>query len=217
MGRGSRGSFHDIPGQLLLPLEPARQGLEPSPFERDAWRRGEDKVFFALLPGAAMAGSIFAFAEEERRRSQLDGIPRPARVLHVSLNHVGTSSALPPEVLARASQAASTVAIARFELTFDQLQSFKSEKRRPVVLLCGEGLAQLTALRAAIGEALLRQGLAQGFDTRAVPHMTLLYDTKSFADVALEAPIVMPVTDFVLVRSLYGKAEYQELGRWALR
>ncbi|WP_204322509.1 hypothetical protein, partial [Streptococcus pneumoniae] len=76
-----------------------------------------DKVVFALLPGAALAGSIFAFAQEKR------------------------------------------------------------------------------------------QGSARGFDPRAVPHMTLLDDTKSFADVVLEEPIVMPVTDFVLVRSLYGKAE----------
>ncbi|WP_170182131.1 2'-5' RNA ligase family protein [Phreatobacter stygius] len=194
---------------------PPGPGLAPT--ERTVRQHGEDTVFFVVQPATALASGIVAFAVEERRRYQLDGKPRPARVLHVSLNHIGAYSSLPPEVIARAGQAASTVAMAPFDLTFDRLQSFRSEKRRPVVLLCGEGLAQLTALRAAIGEALARQRLPPGFDTRAVPHMTLLYDSRSFADVVLEAPIVMPVTDFVLVRNLYGKAEYEELGRWPLR
>ncbi len=212
MRRGSRGSFQEDPDQLPLPLGlPPR---DPGPPLRVA--RG-DPVFFTVQPGADAKANILAAAEDQRRRLGLTGRLRPPGVLHVSLNGVGRHPGLTEADLAKAKQAASAVAMAPFDLTFDRLQRFKGEDRRAVVLRCGDGSVQLAALQKALGRELIGQGLHPGFNPGALLHMTVLYDETVIADVVLDTPIVMPVRDVVLVRSLYGQGRYVELGRWPLR
>lgn len=217
MRRGSSSSFHDDPAQLWLEFAASPPGPGMSPGDGKVPGHRGDAVFFAVQPDAMLAPRIVAFAGKQCGRLGLDGRPRPSGTLHVSINGLGIFSNLSPEDIDKAGRAASTVEMAPFDLTFDRLQSFRGERSRPVVLCCGEGIERLAALREALGAALLRQRLHPGFDARAVLHMTLLYDVRSFPDVVLETPIVMPVCDFVLVRSLYGKGEYKELGRWPLR
>lgn len=211
MRRGSKSSFHDDPDQLPLPLDlPPHDPPQPGP------QRG-DPVFFTVQPDTVSTTSILAVAEDLRGRLGLAGRLRPPGVLHISLNGVGTYLGLAPDILARAKQAASAVAMASFNLTLDRLERLKGEGRRPVVLRCGDGLIQLAALQKALGRELIRQGLHPGFDPNGLLHLTVLYDAKLIPALVLDVPIVMPVCDFVLVRSLYGQGRYEELGRWPLR
>jgi 2'-5' RNA ligase len=100
-------------------------------------------------------------------------------------------------------------------VTFDRISRFKSSNRRPLVLRCGLGLAELTTLREALTSAMRRIGLASR--SAFTPHVTLLYDRQSVPETRVDGPITWTVRDFVLVHGLQGQGRHMDRACWPLR
>jgi 2'-5' RNA ligase len=175
----------------------------------------QDALFFAVLPPPAAALRIAEQAERLRRQYGLRAT-RPTERLHVSLASVGIfRSGLPDAAVSTAIAAGSRVRGLPFEVTLDRVSTFNGGDRRPLVLLCSQGFAELVALGRALTSSLCRLGLA----SRAAftPHVTLLYDRRIVPDTHLDEPITCTVRDFVLVHSLQGLGRHVHRACWPLR
>lgn len=175
------------------------------------------RVFLAIKPDAETAERIVRLVEQLRPVVGFKGKALRAERLHITLHHLGDFVQLPPEdLVARARSAAEKLALAPFEVAFDQVVSFHGRRdHRPFVLLGGEGVDGLMAFQLALGDALLHAGVhvPRG---HFKPHVTLLYDRGGFAPKAVE-PVTWTVREFVLIHSWLGKTRYDELGRWSLK
>lgn len=188
-----------MPDQLLFPGITASRPLT-------------DGLFFAVLPDASARLRIEELTDRLRARYALTGRPLAERV-RVSLHGVGEFTSFPGDVAARAIDAASSVALAPFEISFERVMSFSGKLGNLPLVLCGEGAAGFTALQRALGAALAKAGLRSAHSD---PHLTLLYDMKRIDEQPIE-PIEWTVRQFVLVHSLLGQGVYKSLGRWPLR
>jgi 2'-5' RNA ligase len=181
-----------------------------------------DRLFFAILPDEIAAQRIALLARHLRSKYRLQGRPIRTNHLHVSLYHLGDYSGLPQDVIARAKEAVSTVALPPFEIRFDRVVSSSGgridpERRRnyPLVLPVNDGLAELMGLRRALASAMMKVGLLQAIRTIYTPHLTLLYDQGLIPEHSVEA-IASAVREFVLVHSMLGKTQHVLLERWPL-
>ena len=172
-------------------------------------------LFFAVLPPPTAALRMAQQAERLRRQYGLRAA-RPTERLHVSLANVGVyHSGLPDAAVSAAIAVGSRVRALPFEVTFDRVSTFKGADRRPLVLLCSDGFAQLTALRHALTSSLRRIDLASR--PAFTPHVTLLYDRRTVPDTNLDEPITCTVRDFMLVHSLQGLGRHECRASWPLR
>ena len=193
-----------------LAFEFARpQGEAPS-------RRTWDNVYFAVLPDPDIARRMREVGLGLWDRHRFPGRVQPARLLHVSIAHVGRFPEAPDGIVAAARTAGASVRDAAFEVSFDRVHSFDSARAPPVVLRCGYGDAGFAGLRRAITTSMLGAGLRAGPSVGLTPHVTLVYDGLSISEMLLEEPIRWTVREFVLVRSLYGRGRHVHLGRWHL-
>jgi 2'-5' RNA ligase len=199
--------------QLSLDLGMPPPAKKPS---ASRWSH-RDNLFFAILPDPAAIASIEALTETLRVRHGLPGPARPAAVLHVSLTAVGAYARLPAKVVSDARRAGNHVDVAPFEVRFDRVLSFQGGGKRPLVLRCGDGAGSLTKLRRSLGVAMGNAGLTTAVPSGFTPHVTLLYDRKSVAEVFLDQPISWIVRDFVLIHSLQGQCRHLRLDGWPLR
>lgn len=211
-GRETRSAAQSaaVPSQLSLdfgtpPQRPIHQLETPH----------QDALFFAVLPQPAVAQRMGRQAERLRRQYGLRSA-RPTRLLHITLANVGIyRTGLPDDAVSTAIAAGARVRGMPFEVTFDRVSSFKGAGRRPLVLLCSHGFAELTALRHALTSNLRRIGLAGR--PAFTPHVTLLYDHRAVPDTNLDEPITCTVRDFVLVHSLQGRGRHVHRACWLLR
>ncbi|WP_164707930.1 2'-5' RNA ligase family protein [Paraburkholderia phosphatilytica] len=188
--------------QLLLP------GVEPS------WAP-TDRLLLMLMPPPEVAERVDALTA--RLRTQLGLKPRRSRErLHVTLCPLGDYDGLPAPVVAAAGQAATEVAAAPFDVTFDRMTSFRGGQAHPLVLLAGAGNDAIVALRRRLAESLRAAGVPFPSRSAITPHMTLLRSPRSLPETPVE-PVSWTVRDVVLVHSLLGQSKYVELGRWALQ
>ena len=183
------------------PPPPRRQGPLP------------DNLYFAVLPDGDTAPQIVSVAGELRCRHALSGRVRPAELLHISLAAIGGFHGLPEAAVAAAKHIGGKVRAAPFKVTFSRASSFMAKERRPLVLRCGEGAAQLQVLRRTLGSTLGLDASALRYFT---PHITLMYDRQPIPDTDLDEPITWTVRDFVLVHSLYGRSRHRHLAQWHL-
>jgi 2'-5' RNA ligase len=174
-----------------------------------------DGVFFAVYPDAAAAAHIATLAQDLRSELGLKGKPHVAPRLHVTLHHLGNHAGLPQLLVSAASEAAAEVAAAPFVVRLDRVASFERAVRLPLVLRGGDGVEGLVAFQQQLGAALKRAGLGPWVQSHYTPHLTLLYDDRCVAERRVD-PIVWPVREFVLVRSLLGKSQHVALARWPL-
>jgi 2'-5' RNA ligase len=174
-----------------------------------------DAIFFALQPPPHVAIRISRLAWHLRDKHGLRGLPQRPRCFHVSLLHVGYHGWLPPEVLKMIDDAASTITLRPFHISFDWVESFRHPDKRPLVLRGDDGLTGVTWLRDALVAAMEAIGFT-GAQTVFTPHLTLLRDENKIREEPVE-DISWPVREFVLVRSLYGEGQHIPLGRWKLR
>ena len=175
-----------------------------------------DRLFFAVMPPAPLAGRIAEFAGTLREDFALRGKTRPTSHLHVTLHHLGDFAGVPQQKVEAARTAAARVAMAPFEARFDRVGSFGGRAgKHPFVLLGadddGDGLR---GLHARLGERLAAAGLGRR-ERAFVPHLTLLYDARTVPPQPVE-PLAWPVQEFLLIHSLLGRTEYRVLGRWSL-
>ena len=178
----------------------------------EAARPLTDSLFFAIVPGTLARASIGAVTQDLRNKHALTGKPLAER-LHVSLHGIGEYPSFPDEIAARAIEAAASVAMAPFEVTFDRAMSFAGKAGQLPLVLVGEATDGVAALQQALGGVLAKAGLAA---RRSTPHLTLLYDVRRVEEQPV-APIGWTVREFVLVHSLLGRGLYKSLGRWPLR
>jgi len=174
-----------------------------------------DSLFFGLFPELPAAERIESFTRKLCVDHGVIGRPLATRRFHVSLHHCGNYRGLPPEVVALAEQAAATVAVPPFDLTFDYVMGFAGRPgNQPLVLSMSQEAHALTALYQKLGEALKQTMPSLRITSRFKPHLTLLYGDHRVAQ-PIE-PISWTVRDFVLVHSLLGKTRYIPLARWPL-
>jgi 2'-5' RNA ligase len=180
-------------------------------------KRPTDGVFFAIRPDANAAARIARLARHLRGGHGLTGSPLEAERLHVTLYPLGTYRGLPHGIVAAAGEAAADVAIPPFDVAFDRAASFAGGSRNLALVLLGDdGVAGLRMLQQALGAAMEKIGLRRPRQPRYTPHMTLLYDDRRLAEQTVET-IRWTVHEFVLVRSLLGRARHVRLGGWRLR
>ena len=190
-----------MPEQLALP------GLAAKP---------TDRLFFAVLPDARATAQTVAVTDTLFSAHGLSGRRLAPRTLHVTLHHVGDFAGLPAGEVGRAQAAGMALRHAPVAICFDKASSFVRRHRTLPLVLRGSGqVIPLIAFQHALGEAMARQGFHHVPVAHYTPHMTLLYDSRYVAAHGV-IPVEWIARDFVLIRSLIGKARYEVLGRWAL-
>jgi RNA 2',3'-cyclic 3'-phosphodiesterase len=173
-----------------------------------------DSVFFATFPPGDSASRIAELARHLRSGKGLKGTPRPTDHFHVSLHDLGTHTGLPKGLVAAAIEAAATVEVPPFDVTFDRVVSFRGGKNGRPLVLQGGSLAALSAFHRSLGLALATT--LHGYrPQRPSPHITLLYDEQGGAELSVE-PISWTVREFVLVHSFVGQTRYEALAQWPL-
>ena len=175
-----------------------------------------DRLFFAIYPNADAAARIARLARSLRDEHRLRGKPLAIKRLHVTLLHLGDYPGLPQDILAAASQAAATVAMPPFQVSFDRASSFRRPRKLPFVLRAGDDVATLMAFHRTLVTAMTQVGLGCREEPHYTPHVTLLYDDHWVADEPVET-IAWTVREFVLVDSLIGQGRHVPLARWSLR
>jgi len=183
----------------------------------DAAQQPASRLFFAILPDAPALARIASLARRLCDERGLHRRPIPADRLHATAHFIGDFADLPPAVLAKARQAAASVASPRFEVCFDRAGSFSGRPgSRPVVLRGGEGVAAFAEFQRSLSMAIHRAGLTQTMTKGAfTPHVTILYDDAHIDEQAVE-PVRWDVSEFVLMQSLVGKSRHVLLDRWPL-
>ena len=192
--------------QSLLP------GFEPEP-------QPTDRIFFAVLPDAGAIARIATLTAELKAAHGMRGRAIADTRLHATLCNLGDFAGMPDSLVARAGQAAASVAAATapFAVSFDTAQTFVNRARnRPFVLTGGDGVTGLGSLYKSLATALLKAGVS-GNPASYTPHLTLLYDDVTAAPQAA-GPVEWTVRELVLVHSHIGQnLPYTALGRWSLQ
>ena len=93
----------------------------------------------------------------------------------------------------------------------------RNRGNRPLVLRGDDGVSGLIALRDRLVAATVDiPGSIPAARREFTPHLTLLYDERDIREEPVEE-ISWMVTEFVLIRSLFGQGRHVVLGRRPLR
>lgn len=175
-----------------------------------------DRLFYAILPPAPVAGRLQQLAGLLCNQHGLTGRPLAPDRFHISLVHLGDYVGLPAGLVRDATEAAGTMRMPSFEVTFDRAGSFTgSSHKRPFVLRGATDLKSLMEFHSHLGRALKQAGLGRWARTQFTPHITLLYDRKQVPEHAVES-VRWTVNEFVLVHSRLGETHHHHLQRWPL-
>ena len=171
------------------------------------------------MPDSRAIAEINLLTAELKARHAMRGRPIVDAKLHATLCNLGDFPRLPASLIARAEQAAASVAATtrEFDVVFDTAQTFVNRSRdRPFVLAGGEGVAGLLALYKNLAQALLKVGIA-GNPSSYTPHITMLYDDVTASPKRVPA-IQWTVRELVLLHSRIGQSQpaYAKLARWPL-
>lgn len=182
----------------------------------DAPSAPTDRLFLALLPDLSAVKRVATLTQQLRDEHGLKAKPISPERLHVTLHHVGDYLGIPTSTMSALRDAVGAWSSPSFVLTFDRVSSFSGKPGKlPLVLLGGEGVAELTAFQSQLDQILARAGVSKTSKSSYTPHLTLLYGDRRVDERPIE-PITWPVQDFVLVHSLIGQGQYTILGRWPL-
>lgn len=175
------------------------------------------KILFVLYPDTAVAAEIARHALLLRRGLGLTGKMIPAKRLHVTLCHIGTYVNEPCDIVAKASDAAATIAAEPFMVGFDLALSFRRNvAERPFVLCGSDGMNDLMSFQKGLVAAMTKVRIGKRAQSGFTPHVTMMYADQDVEEQTVK-PMRWTVGDFVLVDSLQGKGLHRQLGRWPLR
>lgn len=177
-----------------------------------------ERLFLGIMLPPEAAAAATRVLEDSRGRYGLKGSAiRPER-LHVTLIHVGDyAGALPQSVIADLRTAADGLSETAFDVAFDRAASFAGAPgKHPHVLLGGEGVEALRALRDRLFKTLLRAGVRTLSRDAFTPHVTLAYGDRQLPERAID-PVGWRPAEFLLIHSEVGRSTYHSLGRWPLR
>lgn len=193
------------------------QGIQSSLEGFDDPSKPTDRLFFAVYPDLATAACIGQLAEQLRGKHRLQGKPLAVDRFHITLHHLGDYVGLPKSIVTAASEAAASVAMPAFDVSFDRVASFAGRpSNRPFVLRGNEDLVALMAFQQALGKAMKGVGLGRWAQGVYTPHVTLLYDDRLVPEEPVE-PVRWSASEFVLVHSLLGRSVHVPLACWPLR
>lgn len=177
-----------------------------------------DRIFFAVLPDDAAAQEILRCAREVQRVLALRSRLIDRRRLHLSLQHLGNHSGVPPSLVDLARRAAANVDFPAFDLCLDRALTFsgRAQKARnlPCVLTAASD-GMISRLHGALGLAMRDCGIPAPLGS-FTPHVTMFYDRAVVKERAIE-PICFRVREFVIAHSRIGTGgPYELLGKWSL-
>jgi 2'-5' RNA ligase len=112
-----------------------------------------DRIFFAVRPPPFTASSISRLAWHVRDKHRLTGKPLRPECFHASLLFAGYHGRMLPQTLSAIREAAATITMPRFRVSFDWVASFRNRGNRPLVLRGDDGVSGLIALRDRLGAA----------------------------------------------------------------
>lgn len=174
--------------------------------------------FFAALPDAGVRSEIVDIAERFRKSHRVNGMSVEVDKLHLGLCPMGRleRSSLPLEAALLA--AAATVQARGFRLTLDSAMRFTARDGEFPFVLCADAGSMQAALelRKAIAAAQLDVGLRVSAVSSFMPHVILQHAHQIDSIEESIPPIHWPVNDFVLIRTFFGHARYEVVGRWPL-
>lgn len=173
-------------------------------------------VFFAIRPSGDAASVVLERAKALQREQGLKSKLLDPDRLHLTLAWIGDIPKLPQANIDVARRIASGITAKPFVVALDRALSFRGNKKRPLVLVGGDGVAGLRLFCEMLAKELKRVGCPVLKASQYEPHMTLLWDEIAVAEHVIE-PVRWTVSDFVLIHSLQGRAQHVELGRWPLR
>jgi RNA 2',3'-cyclic 3'-phosphodiesterase len=184
------------------------------PQQKYADDHGKSNLFLALVPERAVALQAVETGREIARRYGLSKSPRPYELMHVSLNAIGTYPDFPDDIVFAVSAAMATVKAAPFEVNFDRAMSVTNA--RAVILANAIRSEEMMDLHVQLAKEMWSVGLNFTYNPRFMPHMTVLYDDVPVPEHVLAEPVRWIASEFVLIRSVIGKSEYEYLDRWPL-
>jgi 2'-5' RNA ligase len=175
---------------------------------------GADSVFFAATPPSCVADDAVVLG---RRVGRIHGLRAEVsrRVLHLTLCGIGTLPGLSDAFLGAACEVAGRVAAWPFEMRLDRIRSYPVGRAKlPLVAFDSARAPKMELFRRILFKDLLLRGLVR---PRKLPdaHMTLFYDRGVVPEESID-PISWMVREFVLIRSLNGRARHEVLGCWPL-
>lgn len=175
-----------------------------------------ERLFFAALPGPAVAARVAALsAELVENEGLVDALLQRERP-YVTLHQLGDYAGLPPSLLMHASRAAARLQVMAFEVRFDRVGSSGSSRVRNACALRGnDGVRGLWQLQRTLVRRLAEEGITAGL--HCAPRITLLYSSR-YVTLRRIQPITWEVSEVVLVRSVLGGHRDDRVeGRWSLR
>lgn len=178
--------------------------------------RPQHRLFFALLPDAALAARITQLAQALSAIHGLRGTLIKPEHLHITLHHLGDYAAVPAPVLQMARSTGAAFTAPAIEFSFNSVMSFqRRDQKKPFVLTTEPCPPQLLSLHRALGAAMGMNGLKPLIDRNFKPHCTLAYDSAAIEAHEVE-PVQWQARELVLVHSYLGQTRHEHLARWAL-
>lgn len=171
------------------------------------------RLFFALLPGDAVARHIEAVAAGVAAKQHLHArLIRPSRY-HLTLHFLGDHSSLREDLVNAAIAAAGKVHARSFELVLDLAAGFHG-REPPCVLRCSQTPAALETLWQDLRQALMLAGIGAQLSRNFTPHVTFAYSRGALPHSMPVEAIAWRVEGFALLHSVVGGGEYQTLDAW---
>lgn len=199
------------PSRVSLPLHLIEQlsfpGFSPA--------RALPIDIFATVLAPPNAG-LCEIAQRLRARHGLRGEPLGPGRFHISLHGFDHRLASPREIVRRAREAAASVVMEPFSVTFDRALTIKRTKpNHAFVLGCAPGQTPLHDLHHHLHKALVKAGLGRHVSPAFTPHVTLLYDRTVVLEHPID-PLTWTVENVSLVLSLVERHRNIPLGTWSL-
>lgn len=172
-------------------------------------------LFLAIRPTTEATTQIAHVAREHVKGSGLSGKLVLPEHFHVSLLSVGSfADRCPPSVMSAVRDAAASLPMIPFTVSFDRIATFGGTSgRRAIVLTGGEGVEGLVRFQHDLNIAMIKAGLGPRQAGRFTPHVTMMYGDHVH-EFSIQ-PISWTVNALVLVDSLVGQTRHVLLGRWA--
>jgi RNA 2',3'-cyclic 3'-phosphodiesterase len=176
-------------------------------FDMPPPRTARPDVFAVVRPDALTAQHLYRFTDLHCRRHGVKARKRPPEILHITLRAFGSFEDLKAQDLKKIRRICKTAALLStpFDVSFDRVLPFSNG---PLALVSEEANVDLHRLH----------WLAMGAPERKPkfsPHISLAYPSDGFEEERIP-PVDWRVDELVLVRSLTGRTEHVELGRWQL-
>ena len=175
----------------------------------------QHRSYFGLVPPPHIAQDLETKARRWAREARARRVT-PADQFHVSLNGICEGEPMVPELLEDALEIGGAARRARFEIIFDVLQTWDSNKQRnfPTVLCC----SSVPRGASELYEVLRREMRRYGIKTRSSfsPHITLFYSDGRVRARRISRPIRLRVDAFWLIHSVVGSGRLEHLARWPL-